>query len=127
MSATPNPVPGMPPGKPREELLNYFKGWPKGTRISDVRPTEWSAERDREDDADHDDGSAPAKRRKPASPEPVEMYEGEWTLRRPTTKVKAEWFVMTLRRWEKDPRFNDEEWDVTRLNSSKVLVIRVTG
>jgi hypothetical protein len=55
MSAASSPVPGQPPGEPRESLLKYFaEVWPAGQRISSVKPTEWSAERDRENDEDDD-------------------------------------------------------------------------
>jgi hypothetical protein len=66
---TSDKTPGMPPGEPRESLLKYFaEVWPAGQRIASVKPTEWSAERDLEDDDEEDDAVVAQPRAVPTPP-----------------------------------------------------------
>jgi hypothetical protein len=121
---TSDKTPGMPPGEPRESLLKYFaEVWPAGQRIASVKPTEWSAERDREDD--DEESAPPAKRGKRPKVQPEANHIG-WNLGKPTSAVKVEWIVTSHAKWADDERGNDPEWYAVELSARQLLVIRVT-
>jgi hypothetical protein len=71
MSTTPSPVPGLPPGQPREELLKALAKRFRGKKDKFMKPTDWSAKRDKEDDDDRDDGSTATVSRSEAYEEDV--------------------------------------------------------
>jgi hypothetical protein len=129
MSTTPpQKIPGIPPGEPREAFLKYLAGRYPGVRSGFDKSEPWSAERDKEDADDDDEGSAPPQRKRdrPARQESAPAQDSAWSFKKPTTCAKAEWIVTTFRRWENDPRCDDPDWVVTNLSASKVLVIRVS-
>jgi hypothetical protein len=143
MSTTPTPVPGRPPGHAREALLAYFKDWPKGMTVTSIKQTEWSPERDREDDDnddvdDLDEGSAPPVNRPENVPPGEHMAKRNgWDMNNykpgnnfarfatPRGEVRVEWYYMTQSQWKARPQSKEPGWVVTRVTYQKVIVMRV--
>lgn len=103
MSATPAPIPGQPPGEMREGILRYFREvWPAGQRIESVKPTGWSAERDREDDDDD------------------ECEGGEFRVtfyhERDNEMTETDLLVVSEDEWPTRPQSKETCWSVVRSN-----------
>ena len=123
MSAAQNPFPELPPGLARESLLRYFREvWPRGQRIASVKPTEWSAERDREDDDERDNGSVAEAPRKLPRPGPGVRFREVISTDKTHSVLIAE---MTARKWRETHDQLPGTWVVIKSNCHRVTAVQL--
>jgi hypothetical protein len=110
MSTTPSPVPGLPPGQPREQLLKALAArFPTATDKFDP-PKPWSEKRDREDEDDDDSRIVSAWFRH-------RMADG--------TDISTELVEMTTSEWEEWSESKDPGWAVSR-DRDIVRAVKIT-
>jgi hypothetical protein len=128
-------VPALPPGKPREELLRYFREtWPKGMTVTSIKRTEWTPEADKEDDDDDDrdesQGGAPAiADRKPEEVSAPQFHSGSCVVKIQTEDGAHTATVMvidiTRQSWDRQKNGLGPGWTVISTHGRRVVALQL--